>query len=373
MKCIYCGFDSLYKERIGGKCPHCERPYAFEPKTASGDPTDLWFKQALDRVSGNGAVRFTPEHLSYELARANRRKYGASTLAGCLIVPLVFIGAIVAFIVGPWVLLLIVAALIALPFYVHNHRKVAALQEDQIGSWLEKWKAAHGLPAGLIQPQAALPTAESLEAMRTELEQYSFDRAVICDRRETVDLLLANNFHFENNCAVLSIDGYPASVFDLVLGMLKRNPKLHIFALHDATLAGCSMAHRLATDPAWFVGQGPIFDVGLRPVHAKAFEGQWKEAKEDAQATTCPPGVTDEEFQWLRRYNLSLAAVRPEQVIKRLFRAISERKVDATDLDHRDSTALATSFADSERVARMDAVIFSSEASASDGGGDSFG
>jgi hypothetical protein len=27
---------------------------------------------------------------------------------------------------------------------------------------------------------------------------------VICDRAQTVDVLLANNFHFENNCAVLS-------------------------------------------------------------------------------------------------------------------------------------------------------------------------
>ena len=41
----------------------------------------------------------------------------------------------------------------------------------------------------------------------SDIADYSFDRAVICDRARTVDLLVANNFHFENNCAVLAVDG----------------------------------------------------------------------------------------------------------------------------------------------------------------------
>ena len=34
-------------------------------------------------------------------------------------------------------------------------------------------------------------------------------------------MLLANNFHFENNCAILSIEGYPPNVFETVRAMLK--------------------------------------------------------------------------------------------------------------------------------------------------------
>ena len=48
----------------------------------------------------------------------------------------------------------------------------------------------------------------------SDIADYSFDRAVICDRARTADLLIANNFHFENNCAVLSVDGYPPHAFE---------------------------------------------------------------------------------------------------------------------------------------------------------------
>ena len=71
--------------------------------------------------------------------------------------------------------------------------------------------------------------------LEPDVADYSFDRAVICDRARTVDLLLANNFHFENNCAVLSVEGYPQRVFETVRTMLKRNPQLRL------TIAGCSV------------------------------------------------------------------------------------------------------------------------------------
>ncbi|WP_198007661.1 hypothetical protein [Dactylococcopsis salina] len=40
-----------------------------------------------------------------------------------------------------------------------------------------------------------------------------FDRAVICDRSEIARFLIANDFNFENNCAVLSVAGYPKNIF----------------------------------------------------------------------------------------------------------------------------------------------------------------
>lgn len=116
------------------------------------------------------------------------------------------------------------------------------------------------------KPQPA--TKRSLEP---DIADYSFDRAVICDRARTVDILLANNYHFENNCAVLSVEGYPAGPFETVLGMLKRNPKLQVFALHDATPVGCRLAHRLATEPEWFAGQTRVIDVGLHPFTPRRF------------------------------------------------------------------------------------------------------
>ncbi len=371
MKCIYCQRDAKKSERVGGLCPGCQKPFAFDP--TQGQPTDAGFQLALDRVSAKGTVRFTADNLFFELARTKigRRQAGCGLLFFFLaLMP-------VPFVLGPWPFLGGTVVFLGLLFYSQRPKSVVQLSPTDANLWLGLWQGAHGRPPGLIEPRALLPAPESLDAMRAELEQYSFDRAVICDRRDTVDLLLANNFHFENNCAVLSVDGYPQSVSDIVLRMLKNNPKLHIFALHDATMAGCALAYKLAHDRAWFAGQGPIFDVGLRPAHAQAsaFKGLWQEAHPSVRSDPRPLGMSDEEYAWLRRYRLSLAAVRPEQVIKRLFRAINERKADSTALvsgeRKADSTALVVT--DGAPVSHVDTIIFSSDATTSDGGGDSFG
>lgn len=354
MKCIYCSHDSKKSERTDGQCPSCHKSFAFDPTT--GDPTDAAFKAAIERVSGQGRVRFTPDNLYFELGRS---KFGRAGGFGCLIFVIGALTVSFALAWSPWALLpgLLLAGALA---STHTMAQgLMRLDRDKFAGWLSRWTVVHGLPAGLIEGRA-LPAATSVTAMQSELEQYSFDRVVICDTRETVDLLLANNFHFENNCAVLSIGGYPQSVFDIVLRMLKRNPKLQIFALHDATLEGCGMAHRLAHDPSWFAGLGPVVDVGLRPAHAEAFKGLWEKNHGSKPSWPRPAGVSEEEYSWLRDYRLSLAAVRPEQVVKRLFRAISERKSDS----------LATT---SGGVTHSDIVIFSTDATSADGGGDSFG
>ncbi|BAU41594.1 hypothetical protein [Leptolyngbya sp. O-77] len=46
-------------------------------------------------------------------------------------------------------------------------------------------------------------------------------------------MLISNNVHFENNCAILSINGYPQPIFDTVMKMLRRNPGLTVFAFQD--------------------------------------------------------------------------------------------------------------------------------------------
>ena len=100
--------------------------------------------------------------------------------------------------------------------------------------------------------------------IEADIGDYSFDRAVICDRAETVDLLVANNFHFENNCAVLSIDGYPRGPFETIRKMLKRNPQAagRDAARRDAgRLQTCAIASPMI--PEWFDGKLRIVDLGL--------------------------------------------------------------------------------------------------------------
>ena len=164
---------------------------------------------------------------------------------------------------------------------------------------------------------SAARSSDSPASREPDLADYSFDRAVICDRARTVNLLLANNFHFENNCAVLSIDGYPPRPFPTVRAMIRRNPKLQVFAVHDATPAGCRLAYRLSSDPDWFGGRIKVVNVGLRPGHATKLRGLYREGGDgDADAGE---GVTEVESRWLSRYALELAAFRPELILKAPF------------------------------------------------------
>src|SRR5207245_2660049 len=154
-------------------------------------------------------------------------------------------------------------------------RTTVALQPGTVGPLLAKWRAAHGEPKGLVVRRPADSRGYRDQPVEPDIGDYSFDRAVVCDRPETADILLAHNFHFENNCAVLAEGGYPERAFETVRAMLRKNPKIAVFALHDATPDGCALARRLRADEAWFRGIGEVVDVGLRPVHAKPFKGLW--------------------------------------------------------------------------------------------------
>jgi len=228
-------------------------------------------------------------------------------------------------------------------------------------------RSTHGAPKGILEPKPP----EELSRRRKIAEDagdYSFDRAVICDRARTVDLLVANNFHFENNCAVLSADGHPAPIFETVRAMLKRNPKLQVFALHDASPAGCELAFRLAHDPSWFQGHVPVVDVGLRPGQSGPFRGLLLPSSVPAVAGAA---VSAKEAEWLSRFTLELAAVRPEQVLKRLYKAIN-RKESEGDGDSGTSGVSGTT-GDGGGSWSTDSSSFSSDASASEGAGDGFG
>lgn len=351
MKCIHCGNDCKYKERPSGHCPGCHKKFAFEPQNK--DPfTDLAFKSAIDAVSANGQVRWGVEHLYYELCRRyKRRRFGW----GIFLILAAGAAFLFLFILEkPEALILIPVGLVVwILLRRSQHPTTIALSQETFDSLWERWVKTHGYPTGVIQrkdqPQRKKPK-------EPDIADYSFDRVVICDRARTVDLLLANNFHFENNCAVLSVGGYPPGPFETVRAMVKRNPKLDIFALHDANVAGCKLAYMLAHNPEWFEGHPPVTDVGLRPRHAGPFQGLSLPAT--TMALMPGEGIAADEIAWLQNNSLELATIRPEQVLKRLYRAITHQ----ADEEEADWDGVF-----------YDSSSFGSDASDSEGGADSFG
>lgn len=359
MKCIHCQHDSKFKERSNGHCPNCHRRFAFEPRT--GDPmTDGVFHAAIERVSSRGSVRFQADHLYYEIRRRYRH-----TLSQKMFKYVLWFGVTTVLSVGfsagtgfEWVVPLAVLGLIW--FTSADRRRFPRGKFDAL---FKRYLAAHGAPKGLIERRSSeAPRSGERPLSSEEMLAYSFDRAVICDRPETVDLLLANQFHFENNCAVLAITGYPSHAFQTVRSMLRNNPRLVVVALHDASVAGCQLAHRLRNDPAWFKHGVPVLDFGLRPVHRKYFPHQ-HDRRERRHRVMPVESISNDEARWLTHSTLALAVVIPEQVIKRLFHAIS-----VVEEHQDDSGGSSGNGGSSDSSSRFDGEI-----DISDGGGDSFG
>lgn len=369
MLCVRCEKDSKYAERKDRRCPHCRGAFAFEPR--EGDPlSDGQMQGALTTVSSDGEVAFHEDHLYYELGRrltpkALRR---SRLLAGVGLVP-----ALLLLLAGAWWV-----GWLPLLFGLYHVRQSLRRLEDvwpraRFDALFARWTAAHGRPPRLIV-RRPLPPPGATRPLDPDIASYSFDRAVICDRARTVDVLLANQFHFENNCAVLGVGGYPGATFELVRAMLKQNPRLRVYVLHDATPAGCLTAGRVAHDGEWFEGRLRVVDVGLTPRQAMSMpKALWSRGPR-TQVRHQDRALTEPERRWLEAgWSVELAVIRPEQIVKRLFRAIAEER----ELDHRgggssgDSGGAGSSSDEVLLVHDHRALV--TETTVVDGGGDSFG
>ena len=337
MKCIYCGADSKLRDRTAGRCPRCRHPFAFEPTRDRYKVTDPQFESAVERVSGGGKVQFTQRQLWYEFNRKwmkpgfLRRPWGVLPLVGAycgsraadglsevlLWLFLAVLGAAAGIAAGR---LLTVWADYRAPRPRRPRIPFDAFQRQYLG----RWRQVHGdvgLPGLLPVRQAALPAMQ--REVPADVAAFSFDRAVVTDRWETAQMLVANRFHFEHNCAVLSVDGYPDGIADTVKEMLRRNPHLTVFALHDASVSGCLLPLTLR-EPEWFPDPAiRVVDLGLRP-------GTARRARVPALAGArpqVPPRLAEilpaEDVAWLAHgHTAELAALRPEQVLRAAYRGI---------------------------------------------------
>jgi hypothetical protein len=195
---------------------------------------------------------------------------------------------------------------------------VNAAQSDE---WLQRWQTVNGTLEKLLPAprQEALPAS-----IDPEVSAYSFDRAIICDSDEIAQFLIANNIHFENNCAILSISGYPQSIFDTVIEMLRRNADLKVYALHNANPAGVGLVHQLRTSPNWFANQEvTIFDLGISPRQVLETRDMFvQQSQTMAQNARQLPdavrqGLTAKELAWLDAGNfVELESFTPQRLLR---------------------------------------------------------
>jgi hypothetical protein len=407
MKCVQCNTDNILSDRTrnSGRCKNCNHPFVFEP-TAVGDKkwgfTDPFFKKAIENISSQNMLFFTPKQFLYFIDKRLKPRASAN---GCLWIFTYFFFSLFVYILGsaivgsllsgvfndstfgvtflilfagynifwigrffqnsksPWqgivgrtisaknlkilgIIILVTGipvSLIANSFagYMtvgllglssywlsisrqrrqHEICEIFFVNAAQSDEWLQRWQTVNGALEKLLPAprQNALPAT-----IDPEVSAYSFDRAIICDSDEIAQFLIANNVHFENNCAILSISGYPQSIFDTVIQMLRRNADLKVYALHDANPAGVSLVHQLRTSPNWFANQAvTIFDLGISPRQILETcdlfvqQSQTMAQKSRKLPNAVRQGLTAQELAWLDAGNfVELESFTPQRLLR---------------------------------------------------------
>ena len=206
--------------------------------------------------------------------------------------------------------------------------------EEFHGKYLMPWTDVHGTIEKLLPESPTIPGPSASAA--SDLTAYSFDRAVVTRRRDIAAMLVANRFHFENNCAVLSTDGYPDHIVETVMTMLRRNPKLTVYAVHDASISGCELPAELRGE-AWFPDASVrIVDLGLRPNHAIKLEMILLPHRADA-APASRMDLSAGEIAWLEQgWTAELAAMRPAKLMRAMYVGIARASQAAAGSDSGD-------------------------------------
>ncbi|MEA5467716.1 hypothetical protein [Spirulina sp. 06S082] len=211
------------------------------------------------------------------------------------------------------------------------------IKPDRAEEWLTHWIEVNGSLEKLLPPPE---TEQTLAEISDEVSNYSFDRALICDSDEIAQFLIANNFHFEHNCAVLSVTGYPQNIFPTVMQMLRRNPDLKVFSLHNATPQGVILPHTLRSQSEWFADTTvTVYDLGITPkqilkqpeISVFRSVNLVEEAKN--LSSEIKAQLSSEEIEWLEAGNyVELASFSPAKLLRIITRGIANASIGDREL-----------------------------------------
>jgi hypothetical protein len=339
MKCIHCDSDTNFKTRQsnGLRCGACRHPFAFEPRGNILGMNDRRFQRILRNVSGDGTLSFTERELWYEFNRNIWREpiwkapwggiaaaLGASSLAAAMAAG------------SGWPLLIGLAGVIGSGVISRRsprqgNRRPRIDWPQFLSDYLARWYRAHGSIERLLPSPVPRPAPEK-HGIEPDVTAYSFDRALVTDKAETAAMLVANNFHFENNCAILSADGYPHDRAGTIMGMLRRNPQLKVFALHDATPQGCGLPRTLRGEQ-WFPDPAiRITDLGLLPRHAQKMALFTLAGGSQSVPAEVRSLLTPEETTWLAAgESAEVAALRPARLMRAIYQGFARAGQVGTD------------------------------------------
>lgn len=276
---------------------------------------------------------------SYRTRNANARNLqiiGIIILAGSIFFGLVSLRSFPVF--AAYVVLGMLSIFLGTRQKIHQSSITEELlfESSQFQDWIDRWVTANGMIDKMLPASREISNPVTVNS---DVRAYSFDRLVVTDSTAIAQLLIANNFHFENNCAILSITGYPQNIFSTVMEMLRRNPELKVYAIHDASPRGVSLLHNLRTSPQWFQNSNiEIFDLGLLPRQILASRNMYVRNSNESARTAAQlsevvrQSLSQSELTWLDNGNfVELESFTPQGIIRVLNLGITQSQNPQND------------------------------------------
>jgi hypothetical protein len=336
VECPHCHRNLLRKQRSGGRCSRCRRPFAFDPKTNHLRLHDLRVMRLAQALSDGGRLRYTPGQLAVRAGRRERLHRqpplpgpaptvppprGSDGLLGCSVTVGVLavgcLGALLAIpswrtpagiglgLLGGFAVLLVAVA--AATRMARSPRALAEAGREPplpagprafFGPWLRVYRTP---PPGMVWP----PEWPAF----TDPPPPTVEAVVACPDREVLACLAANGVPERLG---VSLTSDPA----LVPGHLP------VVLLHDAGLPWCRYAARLRRSRP-----GPVVTAALRPRQVMAtanLPSRWVRGvtEADVHAVAALEPLTADELAWLRTAWTPLLELSPRQLVLATERAV---------------------------------------------------
>lgn len=225
-------------------CKSCSYKFFFDPKkdklTSSSPLHDSRFEAIINHASANGTYHFTADQFF-----SSARHFGRESKIGCIIASVLVLTAGVIGIAYQLIILLLFAAFIGLMVFIGGTISFLGGRKPKRKTWdrfVKRWEdEMFSIPRLIKSPALGTPPPDWKEA---DIYDYGVSGIILCDREETVDWLVLNQFHTQTNTLILTADGYPTYLDGVAQTLLENNPDLNVYLLHGSGISASSLADK---------------------------------------------------------------------------------------------------------------------------------
>ena len=201
---------------------------------------------------------------------------------------------------------------------------VPPVSSAQFSAILKAYILQHGCPAGLLTAKTLSPLLMTNSA--PDLTSYGLSKIIICQEESIANMLLANYFHMDLSCAVLSLAA-ATPLPDAICAMMARSMGACVYFLHSANLQALTLISQLRRSLDLSDGT-PLVIVGLRPrqiSQMQLFATRLRDpvVEKERNCNDLPWYLTKREKEWLyANWCCELSSVKPDVLFRLLSREI---------------------------------------------------